>query len=207
MATSPSFCDQCGARLSGDVRFCEACGAPVTGTPMAESSTAASVPQQPARQFEKTPETSTRGTTRTAAHSLLWAAPVALCVAAVASWLWLQSPQAGPTPPSTAAPLAPTTQQSTATAVVDNPESAPTTSANGIPDQLPAEVLDAESTASDPVAVEYRAARDRYDRAFHAYTVLITEGGSGNVIEARDEYAAAYEDLKRIEAAHPEYAK
>ena len=40
-----------------------------------------------------------------------------------------------------------------------------------------------------------------------AYTVLITEGGSGNVIEARDEYAAAYEDLKRIEAAHPEYTR
>lgn len=189
------------------MRFCEACGAPVTGAPMAESSTAASVPQQPARQFEKTPETSTPGTPRTAAHSLLWAAPVALCVAAVASWLWLQSPHAGPAPPSTAAPLAPTTQQSTATAVVDNPESAPSTRANEVPDQLPAAALDAESTASDPVAVEYRAARDRYDRAFHAYTVLITEGGSGNVIEARDEYAAAYEDLKRIEAAHPEYAK
>lgn len=139
-------------------------------------------------------------------HGLLWAAPIALCIAAAAGWMWLQSP-APVGAPGSMAPVPAPDQHSVEPALPDHSVAKPDSGAEASPERVPAEAMDAASVAGDPVAAEYRAAKDRYERAYHAYTILITEGGSGSVIAARDEYAAAYEDLKRIEAAHPEYAQ
>jgi hypothetical protein len=207
MATNPSYCDQCGARLSGGVRFCEACGAAVMGATKAESLTTATVPEPPARKPETVPKTPAPKISRTAAHRLFWAAPIALCIAAVAGWLLLQGPQPALAPDSPAAPSAQPASTPAAQIVAEQPEAEPTAGAIEGADRFPAESPDSASPAADPVAAEHQAAKARFERAYRAYTVLITEGGSGSVIEARDEYAAAYEDLKRIEAAHPEYAR
>lgn len=93
------------------------------------------------------------------------------------------------------------------TDVAAPPEIESTVEANQDQALLPAESRDAAAPADDPIAVEYQTIKVRYDRAFSHYTILITGGGSGSVIEARDEYAAAYEDLKQFQATHPEYAQ
>lgn len=205
MSTGPSFCDQCGARLSVGVRFCEACGAPVIGVSGAASSLpqAASKPAAPA--LPRTPARTEPG--QGTGHGLRWAAPIALCSAAVAGWLWLQSRE--PSAPSNA-PVAPvvlpeptpaTTEAAEPAAVAAAPERVER------PVVFPVESMDGAAPADDPIAAEYQTIKARHERAYRAYTILITEGGSGNVIEARDEYAAAYEELKRFQAAHPEYAQ
>ncbi len=195
LATIPCFCDQCGARLSANTRFCEACGAPV-----ADASTASALPPTAAKQAVAARRQPV------AKHGLRWAALLALGAAGIASWLWLPSPESAAPTAVQVAPAAPAVQ---IPALADAPAPPEVSAADRlvVPPRLPAEAVDAESLSADPIAAEHRAAQSRFDRAYRAYTVLITEGGSGDVIEARDEYAAAYEDLKRIEALHPELAQ
>lgn len=178
------------------MRFCEACGAPV-----AEDSGASSSPPQAASNSKAGSAALARAparpeTSHGAGAGLRWAAPLALCSAAVAGWLWLQSRE--PDMPALPQPAPTTSEAASAAATSGQIES---------PAVVPAESADVELPATDPIAAEYQAIKARHERAYRAYTILITEGGSGNVIEARDQYAAAYEDLKRFQELHPEYAK
>jgi len=155
------------------------------------------------RKAASVPAPALHQSTRSFAHGLRWAALIAFCIAAAASWLWLQTPDPIMSTDVSLAPSAPPEPLQ----VAPPPEAEPRSDGMQEPEPLPAQSPDAASAASAADSAEYLVIKSRFDRAYSAYTTLITEGGSGNAIEARDEYAAAYEELKRFEAAHPEYAQ